>query len=1260
MTTQISTSHSQEALWLDGEGAVDPARHNLLWCVRLDGPVDLAALEAALTRIIERHEALRTVFRFAETGLTGLRLEADPVHLDVIDLTCLDSAGRAARLDDFGLMPYVLGTGPLYRFALFTADGESGRLACGFHHLVMDGGSWIRFYNELALELAGEAVAAAPCSYADWAAAERQRLAAPEAGASARDHWHAVTGGRTAAWPLPWQSAPRPAADAGPRGRVSSAALPATLHDTLQDLSARVGVSPFRILAAALAAWIAALSERRRLALSTVFTGRDHATADMIGYFVQLGLIMVEPGPDDSLVSLVRQVDASIRAARQHETYPAALALRTLRRDHDPARMPFSPVSVVRMPDGPPRCAGALTLSQHRVFLPVADRAVSVYVEPGQAGTRLSWVVRRDLVDAAGLARMVTGFTDFLTAALAEPDRQLDALARVSPAAAVEVERLGRGPDEPRLPGQRLHQPLLDQVVRTPDRIALVEGERSWRYQELAARAARLAGELVAAGTKPGEAIGLVMPVSAELVIAELACMMAGLVFTPLDPDWPVARIRAVLDQLDAPVALKRSADDVADELTGIDWLAVDAGQDLADVAATPFRPGRLDALPDPAPLYCFFTSGSTGRPKGAVNSHAGVLNRLQAMSEMFGVPSGDVVLAGAAGTTDTSVWLFFWPLLHGGRTVLASRETMAVPEQITALCRRAGVTVTDMVPAMLHDWVAHLSALPRNGSPLPRLRLLSVGGETMRAADVKAVHTLLPHVGVYNTYGPTEASIGTVFHRVERGATDPVPIGRPLANVRVAIVDAAGRAAPVGIPGELCLAGTCLGLGYLGNAEASRRVFVDLSPFGGTPRRYYRTGDRAWLDETGVFHFLGRIDHQVQINGNRVEPGEVEAALHRLAGISQAAVIPERADADAAATGLVAYVEAQTPGAAPDLAQIRRALLSVLPRHMLPTRLVVLEHLPLTGTGKPDRVALKAADRGAVMQARRARAPETPLETDIARVWSDTLGLAEIGTEDDFFTDLGGDSLRGLQAMLGLESLIGLPAGLRTLYEAPTVRQLAARFGEAPGLGARNRLTAVTDRLQRSLAGWPGRPVRPGGLLRTLGPEDTPAHMFWCCQTGREMEQLAAALGAGTGFTAMRSGHLVMDYEPDLVTALAERYADEVEALRPDGAILVGGNCQGARIAIAVAGVLTGRGRKVSRAILLDQTEFETVPCPVTLVLGAVSHVGSGRQDQALQARLAAQCPSGLTMAVLPGAHGEYFRTGNVEVLADIIRQAL
>ncbi|UUU36490.1 thioester reductase domain-containing protein [Streptomyces sp. CA-210063] len=570
-----------------------------------------------------------------------------------------------------------------------------------------------------------------------------------------------------------------------------------------------------------------------------------------------------------------------------------------------------------------------------------------------------------------------------------------------------------------------------EQADRTPGRTALVhrgETETTLTYAEFDALANGLAAELTAAGVRDGDFVPLVIGNSVELPLCMVALMKLGAVFVPCDPAWPEERLRGVLKVLDPPLLLTTGPLVHTDRPSRV----------VSHRTLTPSteRPGRRPAPGHP--VYGVFTSGTTGVPKCAVNLHGGLTNRFRFMSRYFGATGDEVVLQNSRHTFDSAIWQLLWPLTTGGRTIIPEQGEFLDLERTVETIARYGVTVTDFVPAILGMLVALLEAEPAHVAEVASLRHLVVGGEEIIPHAVHRLRELVPGLGITNGYGPSEASIGMVFHRVDGTEGDRIPLGRPIDNC-YAVIDGADTD---GI-GEILIGGACLGAGYLGDPERTAEAFVP-NFFPGVPgERLYRTGDLGWFDDSGLLRFAGRRDRQAQVDGVRIELGEIETTAEACPGVVQAKALTLRRSGRTRLVVAAAAEEGTTPVA------LREHLASVLPRVQVPQHCFVLQALPLTDNGKVDLGALhtiveeKLESGAGTGSGPGGDAGLTRVER-IAGVMGAVLDLPGFGVRDDFL-DHGGDSLNALTAALRIRETLGVRVGISDLYAHRTPVALAA-----------------------------------------------------------------------------------------------------------------------------------------------------------------------------------------------------------------------
>ncbi len=606
---------------------------------------------------------------------------------------------------------------------------------------------------------------------------------------------------------------------------------------------------------------------------------------------------------------------------------------------------------------------------------------------------------------------------------------------------------------------------------------ALVFRDTVISYQELEWYATGVAGELWARGVRTGDFVPLIMDGGPALPVAMIAAMKIGAPFVPVDTSWPEGRIRAILDQLRPKVAVTAQPG-LDGHLPGLECLSVNLGQ--------PAPAPSADLGPRPAAddlIYGFFTSGSTGTPKCALNQHRGLLNRFQYMTREFG-SDGQVVLQNSNHIFDSSIWQFLWPLTMGGQVVIPDRHGLLDLERTIEIIARYRVTMTDFVPSIFNTLTAMLTAEPGLASRLASLRRVLIGGEEADAAAVHTLLRLLPGVRVTNTYGPTEASIGSIFHDITVADNDRVPLGRPIDNTYAVILDDRDEVAPDCQIGEIYIGGDCLGAGYLGDPQKTAAAFVPnpLPQIPGT--RLYRTGDLGYRRADGLFMFAGRTDDQVKVGGVRIELGEVEIALAKHPAVRQAKVVIH----GEALTGFAVADREVTP------AELTEHVRALLPGSSVPRRIIVLDRLPLTPNGKLDRQELAQLARRASAAVGEGVEDRWRVGTDVERaiknIWLDLLACDDAGVTQNLF-EAGGDSLTAHRLALAVQSKFGVRVTVRDVISAPTIRDLASLVAGG--------LNAAVDRFphpspRSSFTADPLRDVRLAEDVRSAGPRPSPS----------------------------------------------------------------------------------------------------------------------------------------------------------------------
>ncbi|MEE1824735.1 amino acid adenylation domain-containing protein [Streptomyces sp. BE20] len=1037
---RIPLSAAQARLWFLYRLQGPSTAYTIPCALRIDGPLDADALRAAFGDVLARHEALRTVFpdhdgrpfqRILDPGTAG------------VPFTVAEASGH--RLDTevaaAGAYAFDLATEIPVRATLVTAGPERHVLSIALHHIAGDEWSEGVLLRDLDLAYAARRSGAAPAfaplplQYADHALWQAELLAGAEGpGADQTRYWSERLAALPAELTLPTDRA-RPA-EAGGRGGAVRLRLPDELHAALRGYAQRTGATPFMVTQAAAALLLGKLAGTADVALGTPVAGRtDEVLESVVGFFVNTLVLRHDLSGDPSFDELVARSRETVLGALAHQDLPFDRLVEIVNPERSLARHPLFQVMVQhrREADGLDRLLGATTaLLPDPVHAARFDLAFTFVEAADGSRTDLTVIHADDLFDRATARLFGARLMRVMEQALAAPERPV---GRIEPTAAQELRGLAGEWNATAIPVREgtLVDRIAERTAATPDAVAVVFEGAVLTYRQLDERAGLLAGALTAAGAGPDRIVAVAVPRSAELMVALLAVLKAGAAYLPLDTEYPVDRLTAMVEDA-APVCVLTVAglESGLPAVPGVPVLTVDA---RAQRAVTPTAPDADHAA------YVIFTSGSTGRPKGVVVTHRAIVNRLDWMREVYGISAADRVLQKTPASFDVSVWEFFLPLVSGARVVLARPGGHREPEYLAALTARESVTACHFVPSMLSAFTgaAEQDAAVREG--FAGVTRVFCSGEALPAAAVDRFLALWPQIELHNLYGPTEAAVDVTYHRAWAGS-GVVPIGRPVWNTRLHVLDARLRPVPVGVPGELYLAGVQLARGYLGRPGLTAGRFV-ADPHGGPGTRMYRTGDLVRRRIDGEVEYLGRTDDQVKVRGFRIELGEIESALAAVPGVGQAAVTA-RALTEGGARQLLGYVVPQA-GASVGGDAVRAAVAAVLPEHMVPVVVTVLDALPLSVNGKLDRKALPAPGRRTEQAAPAVSGPSAAAA--LARVFAEVLGLAEVGEDENFFA-LGGDSIVSIQ-LISRARKAGYDLAAKDVFQYPTPAALA----EAKGL---------------------------------------------------------------------------------------------------------------------------------------------------------------------------------------------------------------
>lgn len=1039
-------SAGQRAMWFIDSLTDDTAAYNTPFAARIKGRIDIDALRSAVDSLPRRHSALRVKYCVRDGEPTQVDSPAAPVPWHSIDAAGWSDDRLDEALAAAARVPFRLADDPPLRAHLFRRSDTDHVLLLNTHHIRVDFWSFQIMLRDILAAVAddhGQAVTDSVGHYSHFVRWQREYLASREA-ADDRQYWRTLLDGSPVlSLPLDRPHPPEPRLD----GDLMPVRVDAGLAARLEAFERDHGLTAGMVLLGAYGLLLATLSGQEDLVVGMPFSGRTRTEfADTVGYFVNPLPMRLSIRPDDTVASYLRRVRDRTLEALEHQNYPSALMARDLDATRDaagntlfqtmlvlnrPARLENDALIESR-PEGL-RHLGTSGVEWTEYALPQRHTKFDLVLAARDACGRLEIGLQYNtaVFDRETVARHAASLALILRQMVVDGDAPLVAIDPLPPDQWRRVTDWGSGPRRDYDLADPIHRRIERQVAAIPESVAVICDDRRLSYGELNSWANAVASRLRELGAGPGRFVGVLVDRSLELPVANLAVMKSGAAFVPLDVDWPLDRLQRIVRRCNCITV-------VATEATG--ELAARIGPEVTTVedGRTGEAADAVVAVDPEDPVYAFSTSGSTGEPKVAVIPHRGIANRFAWMDEFFGPAAARSVLQTTRQVYDSAVWQLFWPLVNGGTTVVPSADAVFVAEQLTAMIAAHRVTMTDFVPSVFNALVPQLGTDAKTAGDLASLRVVILGGEEITPETTRQFMSCFPGVRVVNLYGPTEASIGCIACDVEPGGSGRIPIGRPIANVKVSIVDRAGRPVPVGTVGEIWIGGAAVGLGYASDPEATARAFTRDASTGGL---LYKTGDLArWLPD-GTIDFRGRLDDQVKIRGHRIELAEIEGVLRQHPDVKAAFVTLAQGAAES--RSLVAYVAAAPGG--PGMESLSSWMRERLPSWMVPAQVVVLDELPLTSSGKVDRRALPPP----TTTQRPHRPPESKLERQLAALWCRVLRTEVAGLDDDFF-ESGGDSLLAAQLMSLVQKECEVSLPLRQLFIEPTLGRLASLVSSA------------------------------------------------------------------------------------------------------------------------------------------------------------------------------------------------------------------
>jgi amino acid adenylation domain-containing protein len=1170
----LPLSFAQQRLWFVGQLDPGNSAYNIPAAVRLRGALNVAALERSVNEIVRRHEALRTTFPMVDGRPVQVIASTLTMRLPIIDLRELPEIARETEVQrlvaEEAQTPFDFAVGPLLRITLVRVDEEEHVGLLTMHHIVSDGWSTGILIREMALLYnafssgRSSSLPELPIQYADFAHWQRQWLQG-EVLETQVGYWKEQLGRSPPLLELPTDHS-RPAMQTF-RGARQSFLLPKTTAEALKALSRREEVTLFMTMLAAFKVLLCRYTGQDDLIVGTPIANRNRLEIEgLIGCFVNTLALRTDYSGNPSFRDALPRVREACLAAYDHQDLPFERLVDELHLERDLSRNPLIQIMFV-LQDGLMRSVElpGLTVSPVKGDREIAYFDLTLQIDEAELGPmEVALVYKTDLFEPATIARMLNHLHVIFEAVVADPDQRISDLPLLTRG---ERQQILEEWNSSKTDSERhlcIHQLFEAQVERTPDAAAVVFEHEQLSYAELNRRANQLAHHLRALGVGPEVPVGLCLQPSVSMIVGLLGILKAGGLYLPLDPAYPKQRLCFMLNDAKVRVLLTQArllAELPEQEATAV---CLDSAWEAIARESTENPVNRV--MSDNV-AYVIYTSGSTGKPKGVLVSHGSIADHCCEIQRYFELDSSDSVLQFASLNFDISLEQILPALMVGAKLVLA-RANAWHPNELHRLISEFGLTVLNLQTAywqeVAREWADHPEL--RNIRP----RLFIVGGDAM-SPDVLALWQRTPpnSTRFLNAYGPTETTVSATAFEIaprlcENTTLQRVPIGRPLPNTEIYILDRYGNPVPVGVPGELYIGGGRLARGYLNRADLTAESFLP-HPFSAKRgARLYNTGDLARYLPDGNIEFLGRTDHQVKIRGFRIELGEVEAELRQHPAVRETIVLAR--ESSLGEKRLVAYVVAQREFR-PTAGDLRRFLKEKLPDYMVPAVFVPLDALPLTPNGKVDRGALPEPERTRSEPRRAFVAPRNALELQLSNLWEEVLDIRPVGVTDNFF-ELGGHSLAAVRLFALIEKRLGKKVPLATVFQGATVEHLANVLLQHTKAAPGSSLVAIQ----------PGGNRRPLFLVHPAGGLVFP------------YVHLARYLGPDQPCYGLQGRGLEEGQDPHTrIEDMAAYYIEALRTAQPEGPYFLGGWSMGGVVAFEMTRQLHAQGQKVALLGLLD-----------------------------------------------------------------------
>ena len=1161
---ELLLSFAQARLWFLEQLAPGSSTYNIPSAVRLTGSLDVAALKQSLNEIVERHETLRTTFGMVNGEPIQVIAPVLVLTLPLVDLRDVPEATQQAEVErlaeESAQQPFDLAIGPLLRVKLLHLGEAEHVLLLTMHHIVSDGWSMGVLIRELAalyeafLRGKPSPLPQLPIQYADFGHWQRQWLQS-EVLAAQLSYWQQQLTGAQTVLELPTDR-PRPAVQTF-CGATQFVALPEPLSQKLKTLSQRAGVTLFMTLLAAFETLLYRYTGQEDICIGSPIANRNRSeTENLIGFFVNTLVLRTELSENLSFQELLGRVREVTLSAYAHQDLPFEQLVEALGPERSLSHHPLfqvmfalenAPMPALELPD--------LTISSLKIESSTAKFDLTLSMEDTEQGLVGSLEYNTDLFDAATISRMLGHFQTLLEGIVNNPEQRLSDLPMLTQ---LERQQLLVEWNDTQVPYPKdicIHQLFEAQAEQTPEAVAVVFEDQQLTYHELNRRANQVAHHLRSLGLGPDTLVGICVERSLELVVGLLGILKAGAAYVPLDPTYPSERLAFMLCDIQVSVLLTQQQ--LIEKLPShnpqvvcldTDWKVINKNSQENPTSCV-----TADNL-----AYVMYTSGSTGKPKGVSVIHRGVV-RLVKETNYANLSTEEVFLQLAPISFDASTFEIWGCLLNAAKLVIMPPHTPSL-EELGQVIQQYKITTLWLTTGLFHLMV------DERLEDLKPLRQLLAGGDVLSVPHVQKFLQNIGNCKLINGYGPTENTTFTCCYQI----TEPdqfgssVPIGRPITNTQVYVLDSHLQPVPVGVPGELYIGGDGLARGYLNHLDLTEENFLQ-NPFSDEPRaRLYKTGDLVRYLSDGNIEFLGRLDHQVKIRGFRIELGEIEAVLAQYSTVLQTVVTAREDMLDG--KRLVAYV-VPNQEQAPTVDELRRFLKQKLPSYMVPSTFVLLDTLPLTPSGKVDRRVLPAPDQLRQEPEETFIAPHDELELQLTKIWEKVLGIQHISVQDNFF-DLGGHSMLAARLFAQIEKKLGKNLPLATLFQAPTIEELASIIRQKGWSAPWQALVAIQS----------GRSKLP---LFCVHP---PGGNILCYR------DLAHYLDKDRPVYGLQAIGLDGKQAPyKRAEDMAAHYIREIRGFQPEGPYLLAGHSGAGIVAFEMAQQLVAQGQKVALLALLD-----------------------------------------------------------------------